>query len=135
IEQQQNKIHLTQFATDGTLLSDWLFEDPEEQHLIFHKFTETSDHGFILTGNFHPNVTPGDACLAKVDATGILKWVRKFEGDTGLPQEYGRAAFQTANGEYLMFQSSFNTTFFTRLDTGGNLLWSKKIDNLYLNDA
>ncbi|MEO5673420.1 MAG: T9SS type A sorting domain-containing protein [Chitinophagales bacterium] len=135
IGDSKNKMHLTKFTQDGTFLSDWLFEDTEGNELIFHKVTGTADGGFIFTGHFHPKGPFGDACLAKVDAAGNLQWIRRFEGDSDTPQEYGRAVFQTANGEYLMFQSMLNTTFLMRLDAGGNILWSKKMNNLYLNDA
>lgn len=98
---------------------------------IFSGITETTDHGFLLTGNttstnltngFHGGVV--DAVICKVDANGNLQWMKTFGGSLN---DYFYKAVSLPDSSCII------TGFTTSLNgdgnpLGGNENWLVKLD-------
>lgn len=116
---------------------------------IAYDIQQTPDGGYIMTGksgSSSGDVTdhygyegPGDCWVIKLDATGNLQWKKSFGG---ISHDESRAIIITNDGNYLIAGSSYSMDgylndhhgipstqdgWIMKIDTNGNLLWSKSL--------
>lgn len=91
---------------------------------------QTPDLGFVVTGiTYGFGANSGDAYVFKVDQNGALLWDNKYS--TASQAEHGRGITIASNGDVLIAGTDNGDGFgsgdflFMRLDSNGNLLWSK----------
>jgi len=90
---------------------------------------QTTDGGYILSGNTTSFGAGGDVYAVKLDASGSLIWARTVGGTDG---DGGYSVIQTTEGGFVIlgFTISFGLgidMYLAKLDTWGNLQWSKSI--------
>lgn len=130
-------------------LSQWLV--PTNNFITSSEdIIETADGGYIIIGQVQttrslnpPDYDP-DILISKISATGALQW-EKTVGGTGYEEAGG--VQQTADGGYLIFGTTESNDlgiqnptgkpqfWLTKLDAGGNTLWSKLLTTQYVNFA
>jgi len=92
---------------------------------------QTSDGGYAITG-FTKSFGAGEAdvYVVKLDANGNLQWTKTIGGPKG---DEGRSLIQTADGGYaiagytISFGAGGADVYVVKLDTNGNLQWTKTI--------
>ncbi len=105
-----------------------IYDDPE---LGYHTcIQETSDEGFIVTGeiNYNDSTVDWDVLLMKTDSTGNLEWQKTFRYG-----EYGDNAYavkQTFDGGYILSGRKGNSLseadfLIIKTDSEGNKEWDK----------
>lgn len=102
-----------------------------------HVIRTPANDGFVLTGDLETN-TNDRAFLIRTDNNGNRIW-GKFYRDFIEFYSWGNVVLPLSNG-YLLAGMTFNDTIgnqeigLTRVDTAGNLRWSKRIGNLFEDD-
>jgi hypothetical protein len=92
---------------------------------------QTSDRGYALAGSTS-SVRPGniDFYAVKLDSAGGLQWARAFGGQS---IDYAESIIQTFDGGYAVggltysFGAGGMDAYIVRLDSSGNLLWSRTV--------
>lgn len=90
----------------------------------------TSDGGYMIAGttdNF--GGVPFKTILIKTNSSGSVQWSETIDGGYG--NDYALNAIQTSDGNYAVFSKiNFSSTLryptIIKIDTSGNLLWSKE---------
>ncbi|MFA6397443.1 MAG: T9SS type A sorting domain-containing protein [Candidatus Paceibacterota bacterium] len=94
----------------------------------------TSDGGYIIAGetsSFPTLIYFEDVYVIKTDASGNLEWSRTFSSDR---DDYSYSVKQTSDGGYVIlgytegFGSIFADIWIIKLNSNGNLQWSKMYD-------
>ncbi len=85
---------------------------------------QTKDGGYIVVGI--------DSGVVKLDANGGVMWAKKYEGEEISLWE-AKAIHETADGGYI-FGGGLNDLFIARLDSIGNIIWSKAIGGSSTDD-
>jgi hypothetical protein len=94
-----------------------------------YSIKQTSDGGFIMTGNIYKD-TINSIYLLRTDACGNIIWVDNIGGAGGCVS-IGYAVQQTNDGGFLVagrsgcFSSTYTDEYLVKTDSIGNLLWSK----------
>ena len=89
---------------------------------------QTSDGGFILTGDTYSGATNYDFYLVKTDATGNLQWQQTFGGSN---LDVAREAHQTNDGGYILsgYTESYGpgdrSAYLVKTDALGNMQWDQ----------
>ncbi len=89
---------------------------------------QTSDGGFIVTGQASFDSINENAFLVKTDANGDTLWTRNFGGTYF---RWGYDVCQTSDHGYIVVGNNYNTSgsssdlILIKTDSTGNLLWSK----------
>ncbi|MCY7409617.1 MAG: hypothetical protein LH473_05035, partial [Chitinophagales bacterium] len=135
VKSSDNHAYLTEVDGSGNIINNILISEPVNNEIIFHSFIQTSDGGYLLTGNTHPGLPDGNACLLKITSDWQFEWAQAYKGDALNAGEFGINVFETANNKYQFFQNSVNAVLISQLDNSGNVEWSKKIDSLNLHEA
>lgn len=99
----------------------------------FNDVRKTTDDGYILTGTIQVNsMGEVDIYVLRTDSLGNIMWVKRF-GQTGA-QDAGSSIRQTADGNFVLtgYMSNCSNSniwdpFIIKLDSLGNLQWSKEI--------
>ena len=89
-----NYMYLTEIDHEGIILKNAFITEPQNEELIFHTFLQAKDGGYLLAGNFHPDVVDGSACIMKLDASFNFQWAKSFSCDGITPQEFGMIVFE-----------------------------------------
>ncbi len=97
---------------------------------------QTNDGGYAITGDTYSyGAGDADIYVIKLDALGNLKWTKTIGGTTG---DYGRSIIQTKDKGYAIagtttsFGKSSYNMYVVKLDSVGNMKWSKTIgDTVY----
>jgi Secretion system C-terminal sorting domain len=99
---------------------------------------QTSDGGYIITGetetvNFTPLIY-----LIKTDVNGILLWTKTYDISNQFPAE-GESVRQVADGGYIIagwtqIALNYSEAYLMRTDSAGNPLWSKSYGGTYDDD-
>jgi hypothetical protein len=97
--------------------------------------TQTSDNGLAVVGETYSFGAGGyDVYLIKLDSVGNLKWTKTI-GGTG--DDWGHSIIETEDkglaisGETTSFGVGNNDVYIIRLDSVGNLKWTKTIGGKY----
>ena len=92
---------------------------------------QTTDGGFLLTGGTYSfGQGNADILVIKLDSNGNLQWTRTIGGNN---TDWGNSAVQTDDGGYIItgITSSFGQgtydVYILKLDSSGNLLWTRTI--------
>ena len=104
-----------------------------------HSVQQTSDGGYIITGNFS-HYTDGNIPLIKTDGAGNTEWVTRFGEEVDDPKHFevgGYSVQQTKDGGYIMTgckecKSGYLIdlcAFLIKTNHLGGLEWSKTFDN------
>ena len=93
-----------------------------------YDITPTSDGGWAMTGFTDAGSGNLDVLVIKTSATGILQWMKRYGGAS---DDIGRGITQTSDGGYAIggytesFGAGFIDFYMLKLDSLGNLLWTK----------
>ncbi len=129
------------FISNYTIFSQqvWLKSYSGSENTIFNSFTLTSDGGSVATGYVSMTTSPTlceegesewDMAIVKLNAEGGIIWQKTY-GDTN--NDYGYAIIESTYGGYLAvgettsFGASPSDAFIVRVDSGGEVLWAKRI--------
>ncbi|MFX0050978.1 MAG: hypothetical protein ACFE8U_06745 [Candidatus Hermodarchaeota archaeon] len=97
---------------------------------------QTVDGGYALAGSTNPSGTDEHVMwLVKIDINGVAQWNRTYEGIA----EFGIAAFQTVDGDYVLAGNnrsedklwSLFTTFLVKTDVNGIPQWNQTYAPLF----
>ncbi len=110
---------------------------------MVYKIIETSDHGFILTGQKSPcchfyadKSLYTDVYVVKLSSTGSIEWDKTLSGSN---YEIGRDIISTSDGGYLLAAESWSSdgdfnanagyydTWLIKLETDGDIEWKKRV--------
>lgn len=99
----------------------------------------TNDGGFIITGSTSYSVSSQtDICLIRTNSDGDTLWTRSFGG----PQtEYAYSVENTTDKGFVVvgstgsFGAGGEDVYLTKLDSSGNLLWSKTYGGTFYDNA
>ncbi len=101
---------------------------------------QTSDSGYVAAGTTESfGAGSYDVYIVKLDRLGNVLWTRTV-GGTGTDGDFlGTSVIQTADGGYAItgVTRSFNTSidiYLIKLDSGGNLAWTKTIGGSVIDD-
>ncbi len=81
---------------------------------------ETSDGGFIIAGS----IFTWEMCLIKTDKNGNTLWAKTYGDD----YEWSTCVIQTSDGEYVLTGKTGNTVFLMRVNSNGDINWTKAYD-------
>ena len=127
------------FTSDNT--NAWLIKTDSKGNKLWSKIfngkcgysvQQTSDGGYIIAGEIC--YKGKDVYLIKTDSSGNELW-RKIFG--GLMDDVGRSVQQTSDGGYIIagetgsYKTGVWKLYLIKTDLKGNLLWERKIGELY----
>lgn len=114
-------------ADSTNLLWEQFYGGPNDDYGLF--FDKTTEGGWIITGRTDSyGVGGGDLYLIKTDSEGNKLWTKTFGGN-GL--DLGNEVRQTSDGGYIVagrtssFGSGYFDIYLIKVDSDGNLKWSK----------
>lgn len=103
----------------------------------------TSDGGFIQCGQSYESIYQGGAYLMKANACGDMEWLMNY--NLGVTDEYHwmEDVFQLEDGNYIVGTHYFsdsctnwiNRFGLAKIDTTGNVMWSKNYSHFGLHDS
>jgi len=114
--------------TDATGNLQWQQTSGGIEYETNYYVEQTSDGGFILTGDTYSGATDNDFYLVKTDATGNLQWQQTFGGSN---LDVAREAHQTNDGGYILvgYTESYGcgdrSAYIVKTDASGNMQWDK----------
>jgi len=94
---------------------------------------QTKDEGFVICGKYVGENNNGQLWLLKTDINGDTLWTHTYGGDKG---EWGSSIELTDDGGYIIcgttetFGNGFWDIWVVKVDSLGNLLWSKTFGDL-----
>lgn len=100
---------------------------------------ETSDGGFITTGNTAQGPGTSNLLMVKFDSAGDTLWTRAFGGEGG--QTSGLCVLENENSEYIAtgwtnaFGAGGRDVFTVKTDQDGTLIWSKTYGGIDNDDS
>jgi len=126
-----SKAGIAKFDSAGTLL--W---SKEYNIYAANKMVQTDDGGFMISGSMTPGSSgrKRDAYILKTDSAGNIKWSKEF-----FPNTYYSDILdikKTNDNNYVLLSINSNSTvqgdtsYVIKIDTSGNVLWSKYILSL-----
>ena len=122
-------------ATDGIYLleindnGDSLWTQTYNTPLGFYPLgiIQSSDSSYYITG--YASGTVNEVMLFKIDKNGSSQWAKTY---TGPNHDYGRAIIEDLDGNLMLFSDTYSHStgsnwdyMLTKVDTAGNLIWSK----------
>jgi len=96
---------------------------------------QTYNHGFAIAGYTQSFSSGGDALLLITDSIGNLLWLKSY-GGTGTGYIHGFYVTQTADSGYILsghtnsFGVATKAPFVMKVDSVGDIIWSKTYDDL-----
>ena len=107
--------------------TEWLkiYDDPLMGYHMCIK--QTTDGGYIVTGEIDYTTTNHDILLFKTDSTGEIEWQHIW--NFGILDDCGWAVRQTSDGGYILLGkitlSTSADVILIKTDSGGNMVWNK----------
>lgn len=87
------------------------------------RMIQTSDGGFAITGmRYSSAIGPTDILLMRLNSEGKLNWVKKYFTSGW---DTGDQIVETKNGGFLIFSNAGLDFVLLRVDSTGNLLWTR----------
>jgi len=86
---------------------------------------QTTDGGYIITGQSASSNADGEVCLIKTDSLGTQQWIKTFGGTI---QDEGRFVQQTTDGGYIITGITNNSgykMYLIKTDVNGDSLWTR----------
>ncbi len=98
---------------------------------------QTSDGNYIIAGERISYGSGPDAWILKLNPSGDIIWQKNYQLNK---DDYVGSIVQTTDGGYLLGgstkpEAASSDLFVLRLNSDGDLLWNKKIDNLNNNNS
>jgi hypothetical protein len=128
-------VSLSLFAQVNTF-NHQLVYTPDLDCIDYNSIQQTNDNGYILCRSTADTLYPPNnhySEIIKMDKTGQVVWSKSvFRGFTpSLAKKMGTCVTKTSNGNFLMATSTYDQLgnpqiCIYKIDSDGNLLWSKK---------
>lgn len=83
---------------------------------------QTSDGGYIITGEIFVPGNHMDLCLLKTDSQGATLWVKTYGGPD---PEVGRSVRQTFDGGYIITGDKGYVTYCVKTNATGDTIWTR----------
>ncbi|MGN6420884.1 MAG: DUF7619 domain-containing protein [Pseudobacter sp.] len=127
-EKNNGLLKLIKLSTEGIL--EWTkiipFSTPNSAGLHARSIKQTSDGGFVISGNMtYEGLGSGEALLIKTSSNGELTWARTFM-ISWLRQNESFYAEQTREGGYILTGTSDSGGFIIKTDENGYETWQKR---------
>jgi hypothetical protein len=115
--------------------TQWIktYDDPLNGYHMSIK--QTTDGGYIVSGEIEITQTDHDMLLLKTDANGIIEWQHIWSFGSG--EDHAYAVEQTADGGYILegkttLSASNAQLLVIKTDAAGNITWNKTYGGKYL---
>jgi len=118
-------------STYSTSFNVWLKTIGGEKSDFINSIQQTSDGGYIAVGRTSSFGFDYDAFIVKLDSSGNISWSKTI-GGTNYDVAY--SVQQTSDGGYIVigditsFETLKSNILIVKLDSSGNILWSKEIE-------
>ena len=124
---------------NGDTLWTKTFGGPEDYE-IGKSVQQTTDGGYIITGNGVSGLGDPDVNLIKTDGNGIEQWTKNFGASDG---DWGSSVQQTTDGGYIItgsiqpfpFTDPNGYVYLLKTDNQGNIQWEQFLDFSLTNSA
>ena len=120
--------------TDGSGIEQWNRTFGGAYNDVGYSVQQTTDGGYIITGETNLQDTLGDVYLIKTDGSGIEQWSNTFGG---IDFDIGRSVQQTTDGGYIItgetesFGNGNYDIYLVKTDANGVSQWNKTFGGLY----
>jgi type IX secretion system substrate protein len=109
------------FKRIGTPVRDWP-----------RRVRQTSDNGYIITGQIYDIADPDDFFLTKTDSAGTVLWSKRFTEAYGT---YSNNVIQTNDGGYIISAGFTDALiddygYLLKTDSSGNVIWTKVLTDV-----
>lgn len=100
-----------------------------------YSIINTSDNGYVITGEYDVSVFNAQVYLVKIDSTGSLLWSKTYGGDTEVHGSGNRGykVIETQDGGFMIsgdvrtFGAGQSDMYLIKTDANGDLIWSRSI--------
>ena len=115
-------VQLTKLDSAGNLIFNKLigiFQGPYP-----YSIKNTSDGGYVISGETNYSASTSDAFLMKTDSAGNVSWAHHYGGNDF---DMFWSVEETVNGDFLAIGGTANPqeTFMVKVDSAGSLIWSR----------
>lgn len=122
----EENIYLIKTDANGNDL--WTKEIQVRDYSEGKSVQQTSDGGYIITGNSRWSTSLSDMVLIKTDASGNVIWTKTFGGSSRYDD--GRCVQQTTDGGYIIAgrtdtYGQLTDVYLVKTDASGNLEWQQ----------
>lgn len=118
---------LTKFDSSGNPL--WSITTGDSRGGVGVNVQQTTDAGYILTGNAFYGASSVGVLLLRFDGAGVPLWARRIVANATSTQ--GKAVVQTADGGFVLaghfIVDSLVQGLLMKVDGSGDLLWARRI--------
>jgi len=123
---REENIYLIKTDANGNDL--WTKEIQVRDYSEGKSVQQTSDGGYIITGNSRWSTSLSDMVLIKTDASGNVIWTKTFGGSSRYDD--GRCVQQTTDGGYIIAgrtdtYGQLTDVYLVKTDASGNLEWQQ----------
>ncbi len=122
------------WKVDGDGNTEWLkiYDDPPNGYHMCIK--QTTDGGYIVTGEIEISTADHDILFFKTNSTGEVEWQHIWS--FGILDDCGRVVRQTSDGGYILLgqiqlTASNLDVILIKTDSGGNMVWNKTYGGKY----
>ncbi len=122
-------IFVAKFQTNGS--TQWIRVINANKEEYVYSIIQTTDGGYILTGSIYAWNDIDDIIVIRLDANGNLLWAKTIGDPANREEAY--AIIQTTDGNFVLagytrsFGQGSTDVYIIKLDSAGNMLWSRVI--------